>query len=384
MSSPNVYKLFLAVTFATLILGIYGYMQDFGYSIDDAVYKTITLFTLNDSDLPQNSIYINISRFLAPIALALGGVQAVYYLSKNSVERFFRIFLHRHIIICGFGVTGETIYKELLRKRRSHCFVLIDYDRQPIISDYRTLFIKGDAASEEILKRARIVKAKEIYIVTGDDIQNLIIFEKIRRLKLAGEARIIIRMEREEWKEYLQANPNKDGSSNTEQRMILDMKRIVLSKIMIPNTGQRLAILGCGSVGQLLILRYEQTHRITVFEQSSRIRQIFRSRYPQAIFQSYTCDVNLIERNEIKEEDRNPDIIFICLGGDRAGLAASLHWRKMCPDAEIHLFVAHMIDSDWESDFDQSFLTQARIIVHPIIEQAIHGLSENKHYNSGV
>lgn len=173
---------------------------------------------------------------------------------------------------------------------------------------------------------------------------------------------------------------NKQGCSNTEQRMILDMKRIALSKIMISNTSQRLAVLGCGSVGQFLILRCGQTPRIAVFEQSSRIQQIFRSRHPQVIFRSYTCDVSLIEGDEIREEDRNPDV----MGGDRAGLAVSLRWRKMCPVAAIHLFVAHMIDSDWESGLDQSFLAQARITVHPIIEQAIHELSENKHYNSGV
>lgn len=382
MPPKTSYWLFVCVMCITLFCGIYGYICDFGLSFDDAVYKTFTLFVLNDSDLPQSCLFINIARFLAPITIALGGIQTVYYLSRNSAESLFQLFLYRHIVICGFGTVGRKLYEEFAKKDGKCRFVLIDYETCPQVFNYRTLSIKGDAASAEIIRRARMTKAKEIYIVTGNDFQNLLILQNIIELQLSKKQRIFLRLESAELKESMDIQQKKDTENFSWK--VLDLESPVLNKIQMPPKGKQLAILGCGSIGQKLIRKYHENYRIAVFEQSSRALTIFRSKNPQIPFDSYICDVTHIEKNEIKNENRTPAAIFICLGGDLSGIAASFHWSNICPNAEIHLFISHNGGLFQSANGKQSFLINNRIIVHPIIEYAIHALSENKYCNSSI
>jgi voltage-gated potassium channel len=81
--------------------------------------------------------------------------------------------LKNHYIICGFGRVGREIAKTL--NKENIRFVIIDKDEEAIAECDKNgwLYIKGDAATDEILIEAGIERAKGMLAAVGDDSENI-------------------------------------------------------------------------------------------------------------------------------------------------------------------------------------------------------------------
>ncbi|QDS98905.1 potassium channel family protein [Adhaeretor mobilis] len=101
--------------------------------------------------------------------------------------------LKDHVIICGFGRTGQNLGARL--KRQQMPFVVIESNEEAIADAMNNEFIvlEGDATDEEVLRQAGIERAKTIVIALHNDAENVFLTLTARNMNAA--LRIIARGE---------------------------------------------------------------------------------------------------------------------------------------------------------------------------------------------
>ena len=111
--------------------------------------------------------------------------------------------LKDHVIICGFGRVGQTVSRFL--KQESIDFVAIDIDplrtRKAREAGENVLF--GSSRQTELLKAARLSKAKLVVIAFGEDKQSAEVIQKIR--SLSSEVPILVRTRNDDHLDILHA-----------------------------------------------------------------------------------------------------------------------------------------------------------------------------------
>lgn len=99
-----------------------------------------------------------------------------------------------HYIVCGIGRVGGNVASELAKTQRA--FVVIEsnsmamndwLDRHPA-----TLYVSGDAAEDDVLRRAGVENAAGVFAVTGDDSHNLMIALSVKLLN--PKCRVVARL----------------------------------------------------------------------------------------------------------------------------------------------------------------------------------------------
>ena len=87
-----------------------------------------------------------------------------------------------HVLVCGFGRMGRFVCQEFSGQKMP--FVVIDRDEQ-VLADFKMPYgiaLHGDAASDEILQRAGIDRARHLITVVPSDAANLYITMSARLL----------------------------------------------------------------------------------------------------------------------------------------------------------------------------------------------------------
>lgn len=86
----------------------------------------------------------------------------------------------RHDVICGLGRVGRQIFND---SPKSQLICVIESDpAHPLLDEIREsggYVLIGDATDDEILRKARVWNANEIFVTTGDDQRNTIVVEEI-------------------------------------------------------------------------------------------------------------------------------------------------------------------------------------------------------------
>jgi len=82
------------------------------------------------------------------------------------------------VIVCGYGVIGKRIAFAL----KKHHISFIAIDQHEPVTDESIPFLKGDATSEDILKKAQVETAKTIVAATDNDVTNAFITLLAREL----------------------------------------------------------------------------------------------------------------------------------------------------------------------------------------------------------
>jgi len=100
--------------------------------------------------------------------------------------------LKDHFVICGAGETAYHVVNELLKA--GHQFVVIDHDEERLekiqhLGEFPVL--KGEAADEEVLEMAGLMRAAGLAIVLPDDKDNLMVTVTARQM--SSTVRIIAR-----------------------------------------------------------------------------------------------------------------------------------------------------------------------------------------------
>lgn len=107
--------------------------------------------------------------------------------------------LNQHLIICGFGHTGQSTVQELLaRGVPTDQILVIDQleERVHLAGSMGVAAFQADAAQEDVLKEAAIHKAKAVIITAGRDDSNALMLLTARHLN--PTVRIVVSAKQEE------------------------------------------------------------------------------------------------------------------------------------------------------------------------------------------
>lgn len=177
------------ILFALLLLvGTFGYMYSEGIDFWNSMYLTvITITTVGYGDMvPKHAS----GKILTAVLIFCGGGVVMYTFSKITetvIEGRIRdIFernkmdkkvmqLSKHHIVCGFGRIGKEICQVLAANKKT--FVIIENNEEVIqeIEKLNYIFIKGEAADDEVLLKAKVEKAASLIAVVSSDADNLFI-----------------------------------------------------------------------------------------------------------------------------------------------------------------------------------------------------------------
>jgi hypothetical protein len=168
----------------TLIFGIWGFGIAFDamgkpQGFDNLFYYTLQLFVLQSGmEVIVNNYFLEAARFLA----AVFTFYTLFFILWILVEHMQKVILRLtrgHIVICGLGYLGPAIARRFIGSKR---VVIIEKDPHnqdlKIWQDEGAIIFQGDATREEILRKAHIERASDIFIVTGNDEINVEILVK--------------------------------------------------------------------------------------------------------------------------------------------------------------------------------------------------------------
>jgi voltage-gated potassium channel len=173
---------------AVIALGTLGYWLVLGWSLSDALFMTLT--TITTIGYGEVRPLDGAGRAFTIVLILFGVGTALYaftmitqFVVEGEVRNLFRrnrmereaTRLSGHVIICGYGRMGKIVTEELRQRR----FPLVVIEQQPDkiqeILDLGGLVIRGDATSDEVLRKAGIERARAIVCVVESDAENLYI-----------------------------------------------------------------------------------------------------------------------------------------------------------------------------------------------------------------
>ncbi len=195
-------RLVILITFVLIIAFIIWFIETFFdpggmydqndptgvFSFFDAIYFTIvTVTTVGYGDIvPVSPIARMLNVFLISFAKAVvwmiligTAFQYIYqqYRGKKEMKKLQKK-LNNHIIVCGYGMTGQAVVDELINKKFDTKQLVVIDDNEELIryaAENNITAIYGSANKEIILKKAVIEKAQTIIITTGRDDSNVLI-----------------------------------------------------------------------------------------------------------------------------------------------------------------------------------------------------------------
>jgi len=144
--------------------------------------------------------------------------------------------LKGHYMICGYGLTGRQIAKDIAYEDKS--FLIIEKSPRAceLAREQGHLYIEGDATDEEVLKKAGITKAVGLFTVLNEDADNLLVVLSARMLN--EDLTIVSRVTSEEMRERF-----KKAGANSVVSYIDWASRNMLSAMIRPSTLEMLTLL---------------------------------------------------------------------------------------------------------------------------------------------
>ncbi|MDP2103677.1 MAG: NAD-binding protein [Candidatus Gracilibacteria bacterium] len=171
----------------SFLLGVWGWSLDTN-TFADAVYNTMQLVTLN-ANFDQTEKPINwaleFSRFILPLFAAGTIIVILLQAAHQRLTYLWIKFFPKEIIFLGVGRIASGIAANLLQGEKAKNKKILALDKniergqaQFLVCPGNVL-LAGDATNTKILRRLNLAKAKDIYIFTGDDQQDLDIAAKV-------------------------------------------------------------------------------------------------------------------------------------------------------------------------------------------------------------
>jgi len=180
---------------AITAFGTAGYMLVEDLPFLDALYMTvITVATVGYGEVrplhPEGRIFTIVliisaastaAYLFTQIAQALIETGLRDVLTRRAMDKQIAA-LANHVIVCGFGRMGQVVAEELARNAVPLAIVENDPAREPELLASGYTYLLGSAASDDILLRAGIQRARAIVVGTGSDPDNVFITLSAREL----------------------------------------------------------------------------------------------------------------------------------------------------------------------------------------------------------
>lgn len=176
-------------------LAVYGYMELEGWSVSDAIYMVvITLSTVGFGEVQPLSTE---GRILTSFLILAGVGNFAFILGAFSqllVEgKFFQIIgsrrvlktiskLKDHCVVCGYGRIGSVVAKEIVAEGQDVVVIENDPEAIHLLQEEGTLYIEGDATSDEVLVQAGIANAKSLITALSEDAANVYVVLSAREM----------------------------------------------------------------------------------------------------------------------------------------------------------------------------------------------------------
>ncbi len=90
--------------------------------------------------------------------------------------------LNRHIIVCGYGRTGEYIARDLQKMHKPFVVLESDPERAKLMEKEGVLYILGDPSDEDLLMSAGVSRAESLVAALPKDADNLFLTLNARSL----------------------------------------------------------------------------------------------------------------------------------------------------------------------------------------------------------
>lgn len=192
------FRLPLLILTLVFCYGVIGYMVLEGWSFIDALYMTLTTVTTvgygEIHPLGPGGRVFTMTVIVTGVGTALYtlGILAellvdgrlASYARRRGMER--RIDqLKDHYIVCGYGRMGTGVAQEFAQTQTR--FVVVESNPEPLgrLRASDVLFVEGDAASDEALLQAGILRAKGLVSAVDSDERNVFITLTARALNPA-------------------------------------------------------------------------------------------------------------------------------------------------------------------------------------------------------
>ncbi len=186
--------------------GTAGYHWIEGWPLDECFYMTvITVSTVGFGEVHPLShtgrLFTILLIFFGVTAAALSLTALFEYFVLRGLNNLFGRNkmdkqigkLTRHIIICGYGRTGDYIARDLQHMHKPFVVIENDPERVKLLQQEGVLYIQGDPSEEEMLEAANVKEAEALVAALPKDADNL--FLTINARSLNRDLHIIARVQ---------------------------------------------------------------------------------------------------------------------------------------------------------------------------------------------
>jgi voltage-gated potassium channel len=199
-------SLYLFLFLSVLVGGMIGYHLIEGWPLDECLYMTlITVSTVGFGEVHPLShngrLFTMLLIFFGVTAAALSLTAIFEYFILRGLNNLFGRNkmdkqigkLNRHIIICGYGRTGEYIVRDLQKMHKPFVVIESDPDRIKLMEKEGVLYIIGDPSDDDQLESAGVTRAEALVASLPKDADNL--FLTINARSLNRDLHIIARVQ---------------------------------------------------------------------------------------------------------------------------------------------------------------------------------------------
>lgn len=319
--------------------------------------------------LPQE---FEIARFLSPIVAASTVVVTLFAIFHEKLRGFRLKLTKNHVVICGLGRKGLLLAKEF--REQGERVVVIEQeqgnDLLELCKDLGAIVLIGNATDDDLLRTARVYRAKQLICVCGDDGINAEIAMNARELIKPRKDRKLtchIHIYDKELYTLLEERVSgTDASSSCTLHFfnIFDSGAKALLDEYPPYSEQHpvphILVVGVGRMGESLVVQAAEDWRTRHRETGRRMRITLVDKKADVKRESlciqYEYLKNAWELTARQMDVSSPEfqsgtflfdaqgrcditIIYVCLDNDSFGLAVGLTLHKRLKDCNIPIVV---------------------------------------------
>ncbi|MFA7173511.1 MAG: NAD-binding protein [Kiritimatiellia bacterium] len=360
---------------ATCAIGTLGFTQYQAvsaspYSLADAFYQSLQLFTLESGVIPHPIPWpLKIARFLAPVLTFTAVAQALAVIFHSEVRNFRLSRSRGHIVICGAGTKASALIRDYCCGQQR--VIIIDSKASQVLQDVPAqadvFAIRGDATDGETLRQARAERAERVFITTGNDSVNIEIAASLMRHCKASASRAgrvachIHLVDRQTEELFKRHRIFKDAAAQIDMHTfnvydnaarLLWRERLQVCGPLAPDDARSLhtVIGGLGQMGEAVLLRLVRSAHyanglkptVTIIDlQAALCKEHLLARYPAL---PHHCNLAFIQADldrpqaikqitEILTKPGQITSVVLCLDDDHANFAIAL---RLAPHLKAH------------------------------------------------